>query len=99
MSNTVKLANNFEFPVESVQETYYEDSKQWTLNIRAPLTSDVDIGVLQKSITQQNIEKISVLDKDGREIDDISGYNRIISIDKFITNMSSTITVTARKDV
>jgi len=94
---TLKLADGMEFEVESFSENEnYEINTQnlfFTLPIKDKMASD-----LVKKITPDSMAHISVL-ADGKIIDLIENYTKLLSIDKVIDGFRQTITVRAAMPV
>jgi len=88
---SVKLANDFEFEVESVSEIYDGYTKISNLSIQSKITGE-ESSLIQKQITPENIAKITVL-LDEVQIDEFADYKEIVSIEKMITQHDRMLTI------
>ena len=90
---TLELADGTAFEVETFNGSdNYEvntDNIFFVIPIKDKTASD-----LIKKITPENMEHISVL-ADGKTIDEIEGYTKLLSVDKAIDCFRQTITVRA----
>ena len=90
---TIKLADSTEFEVESFNSNENYEVNTDTLFFVIPLKDQV-ASELVKKITPESMECISVL-ADGKTIDIIEGYTKLLSVDKTIDGFRQTITVRA----
>jgi len=90
---TLKLADGTEFEVESFSESDNYEVDTDTLFFVIQL-KDRTASELVKKITPENMEHISVL-ADGKTIDIIEGYTKLLSVDKAIDSFRQTVTVRA----
>ena len=90
---TLELADGTEFEVESfIGNDNYENNIDNIFFI-IPIKDKTTIDLLKK-ITPESMEHISVL-ADGKVIDIIEGYIKLLSVDKAIDSYRQTITVRA----
>jgi len=90
---TLELADGTEFEVESFSENDNYEVKTDNIFFTIPI-KDKTTGDLVKKITPENMAHISVL-ADGKGIDIIEGYTKLLSVDKAIDSYRQTITVRA----
>jgi len=92
----VTLENNFDFQANTVTENYNAADKSYNLIIIIPLQGDKSLSEIVQNITPENLAAVKV-EKNGKQIDVISGYTEIMSVDKNIDLYSQIITVRAVK--
>jgi len=90
---TLELADGTIFELESFNGSNNYEVNTDNIFFVIPL-KDKTANDIVKKITPENMEHISVL-ADGKTIDEIEGYTKLLSVDKAIDGYRQTITVRA----
>jgi len=94
---SVKLSNDFEFEAEIINENFMGADNSSYLNIRCQL-EDISASEIQINITPQNMSCFIIL-LDEEQIDEIVGYNEIVSVDKVLSMSEQSLNIRLRKVV